>query len=242
MFKDKGTDMTLHYDFNEQIYNPESLKGKFRMKKLLRILAEYLEGEKGKVLDIACGMGISTFALEKLGFQPVGIDTSKNFIEKAKDIASKRKLSSKFYVKKAQDIDKLKQTFNTVVFMGNPLPHFTMEELDTTIKKAWNVLNIEGIILFHYMDWVDRLFSSYQRVLVEKNQENKIMLSYHSTLDTVTGAFERVFLLPDKGELFRGRFYVWSPWLLEFVLKKNRFKKIESNNVEGHIWVTKAVR
>ncbi|MCK4321394.1 hypothetical protein KAX08_02615, partial [candidate division WOR-3 bacterium] len=64
----------------------------------------------------------------------------------------------------------------------------------------------------------------------------------NSTLDTTTGAFERIFLLPDKGEFFTGRFYIWSPWLLEFLLKRNRFKKIMSNNLEGNIWVTQAVR
>jgi hypothetical protein len=48
------------------------------------------------------------------------------------------------------------------------------------------------------MDWVDRLFSTYKRTLVEKNQENKIMLSIHSTLDTKSGVFERVFFLPEK--------------------------------------------
>lgn len=242
MFKDRGIDMTLHYKFKQQIYNPETLSGKFRMKRLVRILGEYLAGKKGKALDVGCGMGVATFALEKLGFKPVGIDTSKTFIQKAKDIASRKKLISKFYLKKATEIETLKEVFNTVVFMGNPLPHFSMDELDTAIRKSWNVLNIDGIILFHYMDWVERLFSSYQRVLVEKNQENEVMLSYHSMLDTTSGAFERLFVIPEKGEFFKGRFYIWSPWLLEYLLKKNRFKKIESDNLEGSLWITRAVR
>jgi len=242
MLRDKGIDMTLHYKFNEQTYDPQSLKGKYRMKQFVRILAEYLGIKKGKALDIGCAMGISTFALEQLGHKPIGIDTSKYFIQRAKDIASRKKLSSKFYLKKAVDIETLKQTYNAVTFMGNPLPHFTMDELDTTIRKSWNVLNIEGVILFHYMDWIDRLFSSYKRMLVEKNAENEIMLSYHSTLDTEAGAFERLFILPEKGEFFRGRFYIWSPWLIEFLLQKNRFKKIESTNLGGHMWVTKAIR
>lgn len=242
MFKDKGSDMDLHYLFNQQIYDPESIKGKYRMKKFLRIFAEHLKEAKGEALDVGCGMGISTFALEKVGFKPTGVDASEDFIRKAKDIALKKQLRSKFYNKKAKDIDTLKQAFSVTVFMGNPLPHFSFDALDTIIRKSWNIINIDGIILFHYMDWVDRLFSAYKSILVEKNQENKIMLSVHSTLDTKAGIFERVFFLPDKGEFFNGRFHIWSPWLLEYLLKKNRFKKIESQNLEGHMWITRAIR
>lgn len=242
MYKDKGTNMALHYQFNEQIYDPESIRGKFRIKRFIRILREYLNAKKGKALDMGCGMGISTFALEGLGFKPVGIDTSKPFISRAKDIATKKNFVSKFYLKNAIEIDTLKESYNAVTFLGNSLPHFSIEELDTVIRKAWNVLNIDGVILFHYTDWVNILFSSYQRMLVEKNQEKKVMLSYHSSLDTTTGAFERLFFLPEKGEFFRVRFFIWSPWLLEFLLKRNRFKKIETHNLEGNIWITSAVR
>jgi len=242
MFKDRGTDMKLHYQFNSHIYDPESIRGKFRMKKFVRILGEYLDAKKGKALDVGCAMGISTFALEKLGFKPVGIDTSKVFIRKAKDISMRKNLKSKFYQKNATEIDTLKETFNAILYMGNPLPHFAIDELDTIIRKTWNILNLDGVILFHYWDWIDRLFSSYQRTLVEKNQGNKVMLSYHYALDTVSGAFERIFFLPERGDFFRGKFYIWSPWLLEFLLKKNRFKKITSINLEGQIWITKAVR
>jgi hypothetical protein len=58
MFKDKGTNMDLHYKFNQEIYDPESIKGKYRMKKFLRIFAEYLKGLKGKALDVGCGNGL----------------------------------------------------------------------------------------------------------------------------------------------------------------------------------------
>lgn len=242
MFKDKGTNMTSHYNFNVQIYDPESISGKFRMKKFVRILGEYLNSKKGKVLDIGCGMGVSTFALERLKFKSTGIDTSKAFIQRAKEITLKKNLSSKFFTKAAKDIETLKEVYNAVTFLGNSLPHFSIDELDTIIRKSWNVLNIDGIILFHYSDWVNILFSSYQRQMVEKNQENKVMLSYHSGIDTSAGFFERLFMLPEKGELFRARFYIWSPWFLEFLLKRNRFKKIESNNLEANIWVTRAVR
>jgi MPBQ/MSBQ methyltransferase len=242
MFKDKGIDMSLHYEFNRQLYDPESISGKFRMKMFVRILGEYLNAKKGKALDIGCAMGISSFAIEQLGFKATGIDTSREFIKKAKDIASKKKFTTKFYVKKATDIESLKESFNVVTFMGNPLPHFSIEELDSAIRKSWNVLNIDGVIFFHYMDWVARLFSSYQRVLVENNQENEVMLSYHSELDTVNGAFERLFLQPEEGQFFKGRFHIWSPWIIEFLLKHNRFKKIESENLEGHMWITRAIR
>jgi len=242
MYKDKGSDLSLHYKFNEQIYDPESLKGKYRMKKFLRILGEHLDVKKGKVLDIGCGMGVSTFALEKLGFKPTGIDTSKSYIQKAKDIQTRKKLASKFYLKQAKDIESLKEAYNAVTFLGNSLPHFAIDELDTAIRKSWNVMNIDGAILFHYSDWVNILFSSYQKTLVEKNQENKIMLSYHSSIDTVTGVFERLFLLPESDEFFTGRFFIWSPWMLEFLLKRNRFKKIQSVNLLDNIWITKAIR
>ncbi|OQX50717.1 MAG: hypothetical protein B5M53_11860 [Candidatus Cloacimonas sp. 4484_209] len=242
MYKDKGMGLSLHYKFNGQIYDPESIQGKFRMKKFLRILSEYLNMKKGKVLDVGCGMGVSTFALEKLGFKPTGVDISKTYIQRAQNIAEKKKLLSKFFLKSAVEIETLKEAYDAVTFLGNALPHFSIEELDEVIRKAWNVLNIDGIILFHYADWVNILFASYQKTLVEKNLENKVMLSYHSVIDTTTGSFERLFLLPESGELFRARFHIWSPWIIEFLLKRNRFKRIESHNIENNTWITKAIR
>jgi MPBQ/MSBQ methyltransferase len=242
MFRDRGTDMSFHYEFKKEIYDPETLKGKYRMKRFVRILAEYLDAPKGKALDIGCAMGISTFALEQFDYEPIGIDTSKSFILIAKDISTKKKLKSRFYVKKATEIESLKQMFNVVTFMGNPLPHFSIDELDTTIRKCWNVLNIDGVILFHYQDWIARLFSSYQHTFVETNRMSDVMISYHSALDTNSGEFERIFMLPKKGEFFKVRFNIWSPWILEFLLKNCRFKNIESHKLEEDLWVTRAVR
>lgn len=38
MFRDRGTDISLHYQFKKEIYDPETIKGKFRMKRFVRIL------------------------------------------------------------------------------------------------------------------------------------------------------------------------------------------------------------
>jgi 2-polyprenyl-3-methyl-5-hydroxy-6-metoxy-1,4-benzoquinol methylase len=56
-------------------------------------------------LDIGCNAGLSSFVLEELGFDVVGIDIQEKAVERAKELAKKRGSKAKFYVMNAKNLD-----------------------------------------------------------------------------------------------------------------------------------------
>lgn len=58
----------------------------------------YIENIKNKkTLDFGCGIGTTTFMMQKYGFDSYGVDVSKKAISIAKKRAKNKKLKSKFY-------------------------------------------------------------------------------------------------------------------------------------------------
>jgi len=84
------------------------------------------------------------------------------------------------------------------------------------------------------------LFSSYRGSLVEHNPMGEQMLSFHSDINTKLGYIRRLMHIPKSHKFCENDLYIWSPWLVEFILKINGFGKIESKNPSGLQWITKA--
>ncbi|KUJ99675.1 MAG: Uncharacterized protein XD43_0658 [Thermococcales archaeon 44_46] len=61
-----------------------------RLEELEPHLLRFLK-EKGKVLDLACGVGGFSFLLEEYGFEVVGIDIDDEMIKKAREYAKEKK-------------------------------------------------------------------------------------------------------------------------------------------------------
>lgn len=77
-----------------------------------------IKGEKAP--DVGCGTGISTFALEELGFDIVGIDIREETIQKAKEIAKRRRSKAKFYFMDAKRLEFEHESFDLVALLVLP--------------------------------------------------------------------------------------------------------------------------
>ncbi len=97
---------------------------------------EYIFKDKN-VLDIGCAGGQFTFHLEKIARKIVGIDIKEDYITYANML--KREINSKaeFSHTDFEEIDFKK--FDTVILIGNTLPHFQVKKFIKLIEKLRNV-------------------------------------------------------------------------------------------------------
>lgn len=240
MKKDKMKDYLKHYQFYDSLYNPITETGKERIIEIQNLIKIYSKKRKGNALDVCCGMGVSTFALEKIGFDAIGIDILKKYIDRAKGYAKELKSEARFYCMDAEDLRFEDEKFEIVTLLGNPLPHFSIDSLNKTFSGIYRVLKIGGELIVEYNDFVKILFSSYRWTLVEHNPDNEIMVSIHSGIDTIKGYIRRYF--QRKNKEFENIFYIWSPWLIEFLMKINGFKEIYSYPTSEIHMITKGIK
>ena len=219
MFKNLGYTFEPTYKEKLWMYDPRTEVGKKRMEKQRELLEKFLSIKSGKALDIGCGMGISTFALEKLGFEVIGVDVQEELVEKAKKIAEELGYKTEFRVMDARKLDFPDGSFDVVALLGNPLPHLSVYDFDKIIQEAFRVLKPNGVLFLEYADWIRLLHQGYREVLVEDP-----FISFHISLDTTKGQIERLFINLEKGYFFRVKINVWAPWIVEFILRKVGFE------------------
>ncbi|USG99534.1 class I SAM-dependent methyltransferase [Thermococcus argininiproducens] len=219
MFKNLGYTFEPTYKEKLWMYDPRTEVGKKRMKKQKELLERFLPIKSGKALDIGCGMGISTFALENLGFEVIGIDVQGELVEKARGIAKELGFKAEFRVMDAKKLDFPDESFDLVALLGNPLPHLSVYDFDEIVQEVFRVLKPNGAIFVDYADWVRLLHDGYKHVLVEDP-----FISFHVSLNTMKGQVERFFINLEKGYFFRVKINVWAPWIVEFILRKAGFE------------------
>ncbi|HIH72812.1 MAG: methyltransferase [Thermococcaceae archaeon] len=219
MFKNLGETFEPTYKEKLWMYDPRTEVGKKRMERQKTLLGKFLPIKRGKALDIGCGMGISTFALEDLGFKVIGIDLQEELVEKTKKIAEELGYKAEFRVMDARKLDFPNENFDLVVLLGNPLPHLSIYDFDKIVQEAFRVLKPNGTLFLEYADWVRLLQQGYRDVLVEDP-----FISFHVSLDTTKGQVERLFINLEKGYFFRVKINVWAPWIVEFILRKAGFE------------------
>ncbi len=118
----------------------------------------------------------------------------------------------------AKKLDFPDESFDLVALLGNPLPHLSVYDFDDIVQEAVRVLKPHGVIFVDYADWVKLLHDGYKHVLVEEP-----FIQFHVSLNTVKGQVERLFINLEKGYSFRVKINVWSPWIVEFILRKAGF-------------------
>lgn len=240
MKKDKMKNYLPHYQFYDSLYNPLTEAGKERIIEILNLIKVYSQKRKEKALDVCCGMGVTTLALEKIGFDVIGVDIFKEYIDRAKIYGKKLNSKAEFFCMDAEKLKFKNETFAIVTMLGNPLPHFSIDSLNKTFSEIFRVLKKEGELIVEYNDFIKILFSSYRWTLVEHSPDNKIMVSIHSGIDTNRGYIKRFY--QKKNKEFENIFYLWSPWLIEFLMKINGFKNIKSYPISDVQNITKGIK
>ncbi len=93
-----------------------------RIENLEPLLMKFMK-TRGRVLDLACGVGGFSFLLEDLGFNVVGLDNSKFMLEKAREFAKEKESRVEFIEGDARELPFENNSFDYVLFIDS-LVHF----------------------------------------------------------------------------------------------------------------------
>ncbi len=156
MSKDK-TDITVEtYDniVKEYIsyFNTKNLDGKVQFQKEIDFICSKLNND-ARILDVGCAIGdYPKYLTEKCNnnFDVIGIDSSKNMIEVARQNAPK----AKFYVMDIRKLDFSKETFDAIICFAT-LIHVNDNECIKVLNKFDKILKKQGLIAINVMEWLN---------------------------------------------------------------------------------------
>lgn len=231
-----GEGADIYYKAFPTTWDATSEIGKKRIMGLKEILRKYLPIKGGRALDVGCGTGISTFALEELGFEVIGIDIRKEAIQKSKEVAEERGSKAKFYFMDAKRLEFESESFDLVALLGSPLPHFSVHDFDEITGEAYRVLKPKGVVVIEYADTIKGLYSWHRDVFVEGS-----LISIYKGFNSVEGLEERFFINLNDETTFTVKFYLWAPWIAEFILRKAGFE-VESHYINERMVLTVGVK
>ncbi|WP_048055378.1 class I SAM-dependent methyltransferase [Pyrococcus sp. NA2] len=193
----------------------ESQEYQSRIEALEPLLIKYMP-RRGKVLDLACGVGGFSFLLEDHGFEVVGIDISEEMIESAKRYAEARESKVEFLVGDAKKIPFEADSFDYVIFIDS-LIHFTPLELNQVFKEVRRVLKSEGKFIIYFTDL---------RELLPRLRESIVVGQKYWISKVLTDREEKTVTIEFKSDedTFRVKFNVWGKTGVE-LLARLYFKK-----------------
>jgi SAM-dependent methyltransferase len=136
-----------------------------------------------KILDLACGHGRHSNRLAKLGFNVVGIDTSKGFLELAKKEALRKKIKVKY---QRMDMRKFlfKNHFDAIFLLLIAFGYFDDKQNKRILKNVAGSLKPGGLFCLDMKnrDYVVNNLQPYE--VTEKDKD--LMIERHS-VDSDTG-------------------------------------------------------
>ncbi|HZP24860.1 MAG TPA: class I SAM-dependent methyltransferase [Terriglobales bacterium] len=110
-------------------------------------LDSLLKLEGARILEIGCGTGASTVALEEQGAEVVGVDVSAAALASARERCAAYELHPEFVETNATSIASMfaGRRFDAILFFA-VVEHLTWEERIASLQAAWKLLPPNGIL------------------------------------------------------------------------------------------------
>ena len=174
-------------EFYDQIagYYDEMTRYKDRLENEKEIFSAWINKYQfKKVLDLGCGSGLHTIVLSELGIETTGVDVSDNMIKKAKKNVQKFEINPPFIKSSFRDLDKnIKEKFDTVLFLGNSLPHIkTEQELLVTFKNIRKLLLPQGKFILQILNYA-RILKTKERIISINKNINQEYIRFYDILE-----------------------------------------------------------
>lgn len=117
-----------------------------------------------RILDVGCGAGWTTLFLAESGFEPIGIEISPVFVEKARQWASRWNSRASF---QTGDMDELSfhEEFDAVLVL-NALHHTTRQSV--VVENIARSLRPGGWVIFGEPSWLHNISPDARRVRREE--------------------------------------------------------------------------
>jgi len=175
-----------------------------------------------RALDIGCGGGISTFALEKLGLNVVGLDSQEEMIKMANKAA--REINSKAIFIHGNLEDMPEETlFDSIFMLGNVLAHISVFELNEMLIKLKGLLRKSGVLVIHYADTIGDILNKEFFVVNHGASRSDIEFTYDIENGAINITVIEKKIREDLYEAERFKIFIWAPWILEIILNNEGF-------------------
>ncbi|MFH2055689.1 MAG: class I SAM-dependent methyltransferase [bacterium] len=174
------SDATGFYDELGEQYD-EMTQHEKRLESLrpaMKNLADRLQMKR--VLDVGCGSGTHAIALAQAGVTVTALDPSPEMIRMAKSNAKQAGVGIDF---RQVTVDTLppdhSSNFDTVICLGNTLPHLLSEEsLRATLAAMHELLAPDGHLILQLLNY-DRILSRRERIVgIRKSGERTFIRFY----------------------------------------------------------------
>ncbi|MBP1911193.1 class I SAM-dependent methyltransferase [Thermococcus stetteri] len=195
-----------------------------RIENIEPLLMKFMK-TRGRVLDLACGVGGFSFLLEDLGFEVVGLDNSKFMLEKAREFAKERESRVEFIEGDARQLPFENDSFDYVLFIDS-LVHFEPPELSRVFREAARVLKPGGRFILQFTDL---------RTLLPVLMNGQVVGAEYWVNKVLPDPEEKTVVIEFQSEKdsFRVRFNVWGKVAVE-LLAKLYFRKIGEEKLNEH--------
>jgi glycine/sarcosine N-methyltransferase len=110
------------------------------------------------ILDTACGTGWHAITLAQKGYTAAGCDASPQMIEQARANSAKAQANVRFEVAGFNQLNHFTETFDTVLCLGNSLPHLlSREALVEAMRQMRGKLRRGGVLILHNLNYDMRM-------------------------------------------------------------------------------------
>lgn len=220
------------YTFDELTpYRVNTKQGKERLEGQIKNLPSLLSTagvslpKNPKILCLMAGSCIEGIAFAKVYDADVTcVDLQESLLALGRREAKRRKLTVRVIAGDVRDVPKLvRGKFDLITILGQPLPHIGISDFDQVIVGVTNVLAKKGTFLVDQSDLIFRILPQYRDAFTP-NLDPPV-INVHRSLSPRHGYFERLYYSRTRHDVHR--IFLWAPWIIEYMLKKNGFKEVE---------------
>lgn len=132
-----------------EAYFSEIEEQRYRWHYHLRDLFASLEGSRGRLLEVGCGIGVDSIRLAECGFEVTAVDLAENAIRVARKLAQSRGVTIDFQVGNAEELGFPEASFDAVYSFG--VLHHT-PDIEKAVAEIRRVLRPGGtahVMLYH---------------------------------------------------------------------------------------------
>ena len=220
------------YTFDELApYRVNTKQGKERLEAQIKSLPSLLTTagislpKNPKVLCLMAGSCIEGIAFAKANDADVTcVDLQNQLLALGSKEARRRKLNVRAITGDIREIPSLVGgKFDLITILGQPLPHIGIFDFDRVVVGVTKVLAKKGTFLVDQSDLIFRILPQYRDAFAP-NLDPPV-INVHRSISPRHGYFERLYIGRTKHDVHR--IFLWAPWIIEYMLKKNGFREVE---------------
>ena len=181
--------------------------------------------KKSRILCLMAGSCIEGIAIAKIYNSDVTcLDLQSRLLSIGLKEAKKRRLNIHTIAGDIREVSKLVTgKFDLVTILGTPLPHIGIFDFDEAVTGVKKILAKNGTFLIDQSDLIFRILPQYRDAMTANLDPPVFYI--HRSFNPRHGYFERLLYSRTKHDVSRA--YLWAPWIIEYMLKKNGFSEVE---------------